>query len=344
MPDCAESKKEMNRRTFVAALGAAALPLPLAAQELAGDGVVAAVNERLVRVLLASGDAVAEPKQIDAWHFSWNGRTYRGGYAYVQLASGRRGLINAVSLDDYLYGVISRELSPEWPKATQEAQAIVARTYVLSKMRPEKTYDVLTTDSNQRYAGITSESTAGRAAVDATAGTIVAYHGAPAQTAFSACCGGRTADSKDVWGSALPYLKSFVDPNCAGTPEYRWEAQVPYDTVQQILDLPRAGTLHGVELKNMTPSGRPRSVVFEGSASSVEVPTGELRAAAGMKVVRSTFLRTVTASAGGLTISGNGSGHGVGMCQWGAQRMGGKGASASEIVAFYFPNTTLGRV
>lgn len=329
---------------FVTALGASIIPIPVAAQATGGDGVDGPVNERLVRVLLASGDALGEPKQIDAWHFAWNGRTYRGGYAYVPLGGGRRGLINALPLDDYLYGVISRELSPEWPRATQEAQAIVARTYVISKMQPDKMYDVVTTDSDQRYAGIPSESVEGRAAVDATAGTIVVYRGAPARTAFSACCGGRTADSQDVWGAALPYLKSFVDPNCAGTPDYRWQVQIPYDALQRTLDLSRAGTLQGVELKNVTASGRPRSVVFEGSASRVEVPTGTFRAAAGMTVVRSTFLRNVTAGPGGLTISGNGSGHGVGMCQWGARKMGDRGASGADIVAFYFPNTTLGRV
>jgi len=344
VPRRAETEKDMNRRTFVVALSASVVPLRAAAQATGGANVDGPVKEWLVRVLLASGDAIATPKQLDAWHFEWSGRTYRGGYAFVPLPGGRKGLINAVPLDDYLYGVISSELSPDWPKATLEAQAIVARTYVVSKMQPDKMYDVIATDSDQRYGAIASESVEGRAAVDSTAGTIVAYNGIPAHTAFSACCGGRTADPKDVWGSELPYLKSFVDPHCTGTPEYRWAAIVSYGTLQRTLDLARAGTLHGVELKNVTPSGRPRSIVFEGSASTVEVSTGAFRAAAGTTLVRSTFLRNVSAGPDGLTISGNGSGHGVGMCQWGARGMADKGAAARDIVAFYFPNTTLKRV
>jgi stage II sporulation protein D len=340
----AETESDMNRRTFVVALSAAVIPLRAAAQATGSAEIDGALQGRLVRVLLASGDTIATPKQLDAWHFEWTGRTYRGGYAFVPLPGGRKGLINLVPLDEYLHGVISSELSPDWPRATLEAQAIVARTYVVSKMQPDKMYDVIATDSDQRYGAIASESAEGRAAVDSTAGTIVAYNGGPASTAFSACCGGRTADPKDVWGSALPYLKSFVDPHCVGTPDYRWAAIVSYGAVQRALDLTRAGTLRAVELKNLTPSGRPRSIVFEGSASTVEVATGAFRVAAGTTLVRSTFLRNVSAGPDGLSISGNGSGHGVGMCQWGARRMADKGALAADIVAFYFPNTTLKRV
>lgn len=294
----------------------------------------------MVRVLLASGADIPPAHQLDAWHFAWNGRTYRGGFAMIPLGNGKPGLIDAVPLDAYLYGVVSREISAAWPPAALAAQAILARTYAMTKLRPDKQYDMVATESDQRYGGIESESVEARAAIDATAGTLVTYRGATARVAYGACCGGRTADPADVWNSSIPYLRSIVDPHCAGSPGYRWETRVACDSLAS-LDLERAGKLRSVEMLGMTRSGRPRQLAFSGSASTIEVGTDSFRAAAGMSVVRSTYLRSVAPSGDDLEIAGNGSGHGVGMCQWGARAMAAAGATAAEIIAFYFPTTKI---
>jgi stage II sporulation protein D len=318
-------------------MGASFITLPHLVRAAEGGG---SPENRLVRVLLASGDNIPAARQVDPSYFSWEGRTYRGGYAVIPLPAGKSGFVNVVSLESYLYGVVSREVSPAWPAAAQQAQAILSRTYATLKLHPEKQYDVVATSSDQRYGGVSGESAAGRAAVDETAGTIVTHGGSTAQVAFSACCGGRTADPADVWHSSIPYLRSIVDPHCAGTPEYRWEARVGYDTLRS-LDLERAGTLHSVELREMTRSGRPRELAFAGSVSTINVAADNFRSAAGLSIVRSTYLRSVVPGGGALTIAGNGSGHGVGMCQWGAREMAAAGASAEAIIAFYFPTTTL---
>jgi stage II sporulation protein D len=338
----------MKRRAFVAAAGAAALFAPRAARATGGLDVGEAQVQHTVRVLLASGDAFAPPSQLDAWHFAWNGRTYRGTFTFVTLDDGRRGLLNALPLDAYLPGVLGAEVSAGWPAAAQQAQAIVARTYALLKLRPGKIYDVTAGDADQRYGGIESESVEGRAAVDATLGTIVTYRGGAAHVAFSSCCGGRTADAVDVWRTPYPYLRSVDDPHCAESPEFRWEAFVPYDGLARALDLGRLGAPRAVELREIDGSGRPRTVAFSGSGPEVEIATRDLRSAAGPSVVRSTYLREVRLQTDGaqrmLAIDGNGRGHGVGLCQWGARGMATSGARADEIVAFYFAGTALGHV
>ena len=331
----------MNRSAFAASIGAALVALPRVARATGGLKVGGPVKEPVVRILLASGANIAPAKQLDEWYFSWSGRTYRGAFVLVPLPGNRSGLIDFAPLDSYLYGVVSAEVSPAWPSEAQRAQAILARTYVTTKLRPDKPYDVVATDSDQHYGGIQSESVEGRAAVDATAGKLVTYARAPAQVAYSSCCGGRTADPADVWRSSIPYLRSFVDPHCAGTPEYRWDARVSYDAVRHRLDLPRSGSLRAVELRQLGSSGRPRELAFTGSAATVDVETGAFRAAAGLSVVRSTFLRGVTPAGNELVVAGNGRGHGVGMCQWGARAMAAAGASAAEIIAFYFPKTSI---
>jgi stage II sporulation protein D len=323
-------------------MGAALVALPRVARATGGLEIGGPVKEPAVRILLASGANIPPPKQLDAWYFAWNGRTYRGGFAFVPLPTGRQGLIDVVPLDSYLYGVVSSEVSPAWPSEAQKAQAILARTYVTTKLRPDKPYDVVATDSDQHYGGIEGESVEGRAAVDTTAGRIVTYAKAPAHVFFSSCCGGRTADAADVWNESIPYLRSFADPHCAGTPDYRWEARIAYGSVQRRFDLARAGALRSVQLRDLRSSGRPKELAFAGSAATIGVETDAFRAAAGYAVVRSTFLRGVTPSGDDLVVAGNGFGHGVGMCQWGARAMAAAGASAADIIAFYFPKTALG--
>jgi stage II sporulation protein D len=338
----------MNRRAFTALAGSALVAFPLRARATGGLDIAGPSTNYAVRVLLAS-DAPASPTPLDAWHFAWDGRTYRGRYDLVALPDGRTGLLNTLPLDAYLAGVLGKEISASWAPEAQRAQAIASRTYAFGKLRPGKPYDVLASQSDQRYDGIESESVEGHAAVDATSGTIVVYAGAPAHVAYSACCGGRTADAGDVWNTPYPYLRSVVDPNCADTPGFAWNADVPAARLASALGarLSDAGTLRDVRVvAPPEPDARPEAVAFTGTRGSFETTPADLRAAIGPGIVRSTFVREASLTDGGrsLALAGTGRGHGVGMCQSGMRALGERGATASEILAFYFPGTTLGHV
>lgn len=335
----------MRRRAFLASASAALAALgPATANATGGLDVGEARTQHEMRVLLASG--TFEPiVPIDDWHFTWNGAGYRGSATNVTLSDGRAGLVNVLPLDAYLYGVVSREVSASWPRSAQESQAIVARTYALGRLRPAQTYDVVASESDQRYGGIAAETVEGRAAVDASAGTIVTYLGAPAHVAYGSCCGGHSADAANVWGTSLPYLRGVADPNCAGTPEYRWQLDLPDATLGSALGarFVAIGDVETVGLRDPDESGRPAGLVFSGSAGSFDIATRTFRETLGTNVVRSTLILAVAPRAGGLHVDGGGRGHGVGLCQWGSRILGGAGSSAAEIVRFYFPGTVLGR-
>lgn len=308
-----------------------------------GDEVAASHQ---VRVLLSRG-GYATPQTLDAWHFAWNGRTYRGAYGTVALADGRSALVNTLPLDAYLYGVLSKEVGASWAPSAQQAQAIVARTYALLKLRPEKAYDVTPGDADQNYGGIESETVEGRAAVDATAGVIVTYDGLPAHVTYSSCCGGRTADAGDVWDTPYPYLRSIVDPNCANAPNYAWQADVSVAVVEGALgkQLASCGPVRAVSLRADDPAARPRAIEFLGTSSTFEAPVARFRTSVSPTIVRSTYLRAAALAPDGKTISlsGTGRGHGVGLCQWGTRFLGQGGMSPEDIVAFYFPGIAFGR-
>jgi len=336
----------MDRRAFITLTGAALVGFPRVARATGGLDITAPESRHVVRVLLASG-AFEAPQPVDSWRFGWSGRTFRGTFDTVVLPDGRPGLVNTLPLDAYLYGVLSKEVAASWAPGAQQAQALVARTYALLKLRPERAYDVAAGQSDQIYGGIESETVEGRAAVDATAGTIVTFDGLPAHVAYSACCGGRTADAADVWKTPLPYLPSLPDPHCAGTPGFTWQVELPFGTVAGAFGarLADIGALRSVDLRVDDPAARPREIAFVGAASTFETTPAAFRTAVGPSLIRSAFVRQVAVEKGGasLALSGTGHGHGVGLCQWGARVMGSQGAAAADIVSFYLPGTALGR-
>ncbi len=343
-----EMSTPMERRAFITLMGAALVGFPRVARATGGLDIAAPESPHAIRVLLASG-AFEPPQHIDAWRFAWEGRTYRGAFATTLLADGRQALINTLPLDAYLYGVLSKEVSATWAPGAQQAQALVSRTYALLKIRPDRDYDVVASEGDQLYGGIESETIEGRAAVDATAGTVVTYAGAPARVAFSACCGGRTADAADVWNAAYPYLPSIADPHCTGTPGFAWQAAVSYGSVRSAFGrrIDAIGSLRSVDVRSDDPADRPSGIAFVGTSGAFETTPKAFRSALGPSVIRSAFVRTVALRGAGdgavLAIDGTGHGHGVGLCQWGARVMGEAGASAADIVAFYLPGTALGR-
>ncbi len=337
----------MDRRAFFALAGAL-VGLPRAARATGGLDVAGPEAEHTMRVLLASG-SFAPPQPLDAWHFAWSGRTYRGTFAIIALPGRRNGLLNTLPLDAYLYGVLSKEVSPSWAPGAQQAQAIVSRTYALGKLQPFKPFDIVAGESDQQYGGIESESVEGRAAVDATGGVILTYGDEPARVAYSSCCGGRTADAGDVWKTPYPYLISFVDPHCVGSPNFDWHVDLPMGILEGAFgaQLAAVGALRGVELNGaLDANDRPKSIAFLGATSTFATTPAAFRAAVGASVVRSTFVRAATLAAGAasLALRGTGHGHGVGLCQWGARFFASSGASAAAILALYFPGTRVAGV
>lgn len=336
----------MNRRAFAAMAAGALVGFPRAARATGGLDVAAPVSIASIRVLLATGRFVV-PQPIDAWHFAWDGRTYRGTFATIALEDGTPGLLNVLPLDAYLAGVINREVPGGWPDAAQRAQAIVARSYVLGRLRPAKPYDVSADESDQRYGGIDGETLAGKAAVDRTAGSLVCFRGALAHVAYSSCCGGRTAAAAQMWNTPFVYLPSIADPNCVGTPAYAWQATVTQRDVAHAFGDAFAdlGALRSAHVIGPSPQERPDGIVFVGNDATFSTTPKALRAAVGASQIRSTFVRDIVLDrSGNLAISGTGRGHGVGLCQWGAHEMALRGASENDVLAFYFPGTSVGTI
>jgi stage II sporulation protein D len=138
----------------------------------------------------------------------------------------------------------------------------------------------------------------------------------------------------------LAYLVSRACTNCRHAPHHAWTHETDAVVLAAALGVP--GPLREVRLGATSPSGRVQEVRATAADGTVHAWKGsEFRLLVGSRALRSTLF-TVTNSAAGWIFSGNGWGHGVGFCQWGAEALGRQGKSAEEILHFYFNEVTIG--
>jgi stage II sporulation protein D len=295
-------------------------------------------HAQALRVLLGRGAA----NTLSPQRFSFNGRTFRGSY----LRDDDGQIVNLVDLEEYLYSVVSREMPPAWPPDALQAQAVCARTYVLQRSDPRRSYDLVPSELDQRYDGLAGETATAIAAVDATAGMVMSFAGRFAQIAYSSCCGGHTESSADAWGNvAISYLGGVVCTWCIGSPNYRWNRSLAFDAIALALadSLPRQGRLQDLRVGSLDPSGRARAFELATDHGETIVSGSAFRRAVGTRVLPSLLVTNVLRSRDGAEaqLDGGGLGHGVGLCQWGARGMALAARSAAEILGWYFPGTDL---
>jgi SpoIID/LytB domain protein len=144
------------------------------------------------------------------------GAPYRGVAEVRVNSGGTLAGINELHMEQYLYGVVPRELPPTVydELEAQKAQAIAARTYAMRGMgkRSSDGYDLLPTTSDQVYGGYAAEHPLSSQAVDETAGLVATYNGQLIEALFFSTSGGATANNEDVYNSApVPYLRGVLD-------------------------------------------------------------------------------------------------------------------------------------
>lgn len=148
-------------------------------------------------------------------------------------------VVNVVLLDHYLYGVISREMSPSWHIDALKAQAVCARNYVTVHLNKhsDQGFDLCSGVHCQAYSGTKVESSNSYAPVDETTGQVLTYNGDLAELYYSASMGPTTEDVKNVWGNRVPYLIS-VDNRFEDTeniPNGKWNGTLTQDEATTIM-------------------------------------------------------------------------------------------------------------
>lgn len=137
-----------------------------------------------------------------------NGKAYRGKIEVFVNTRGTLTVVNVVSLEDYLLGVVPRELGLPSLEA-QKAQAVAARTYAIANRDGFATqgFDLLPTVWSQVYGGVSAENSMGTQAVQQTRGIVATYNGKPINALYTSTCGGRTENSGNIFEFDEPYLR-----------------------------------------------------------------------------------------------------------------------------------------
>jgi len=193
------------------------------------------------------------------------------------------GKVHRVALESYVRGVVAAEMSPQWPLAALEAQAVASRTYALTAHAGEGKFDVFADTRSQVYRGKAAETPATNRAVAATAGQIVTYAGRPAITYFFASSGGSTESIQNAWpGSAPePWLRGVPDPFDAG-PLHAWRTSLSFAAAAKDLRGLVRGDFRGIEVLKRGVSPRIVSANILGTKGSTPVSGNELAARFGL--------------------------------------------------------------
>jgi stage II sporulation protein D len=268
-----------------------------------------------------------------------DGRALPGSMRLIPRAGGL-DVVNEVPLEAYVASTVASETPAAWPQEALKAQAVVARSYALHERarRSDEAFDLEGSVISQRYAaGAISESA--RAATRSTAGEVLVFDGAPILAAFHSSSGGKTASAAEVWGEDITYLRSVSSPDDAA-PDYFWSYEIALSDLSAALR--EAGYAPGevdeVHVAERSRSGRVLAVRM----GALELSGRSMRELLGGRALRSAMFDARLEGARVLFL-GSGSGHGVGLCQWGASELARQGRSYRQILAHYYPGTNLRR-
>ncbi|HEX7010415.1 MAG TPA: SpoIID/LytB domain-containing protein, partial [Phycisphaeraceae bacterium] len=317
-----------------------------------------------LRVEAASGDGL----------LSIDGHRYPDAVVLAPQEQGDRfDVINHVPLERYLPGVLERELYGQWHPEAFVAQAVAARSYALfeRQLHAQRAYDLESTTASQVYRGAATNPKAVEA-VQRTRGMVLVHAGRIVPAFFSSCCGG----TGQAASAAFPRLASAVDipplrgARCGGwcqaSPNYRW-GPILRDTsmlAKRIAAWGRANRhpvaqlegLRDIRISELSGTGRPAAfVIIDRRGRRFTLPAESFRfacnyAGAGLPAVepaqqlKSSHVRVRLTGRTVRFEDGRGHGHGVGLCQWGAQGMAQQGYDGLAIVRFYYPGATIQRI
>ncbi len=263
-------------------------------------------------------------------------------------------------IEEYLYGVVAGEVPTSWPLEALRAQAVASRTfaYFEVKSRRNEEYDVHASTRSQVWRPSLAVEPQVRRAVDSTAGIVVTEKNALIKTFFHSECGGFTADARWVFTrTPILALSGVRCPRCSESANKPSTWTITYTRQEVMRRLREAGLLRVPgdirALQGLDAYGNPMGgslgrvvtieIVMAGAQGmTLRIPANEFRMAMGpdRKNVASTYMRISGGDESNITFSGQGWGHGVGLCQYGAAYAADKMRyNFLDIIALYYPGS-----
>jgi len=253
-----------------------------------GDKTLIMYNSKTTQMFFAAGAKDSGVPVVE-----YNKKNYRNGIGFRRTARSDLAVINYVNMNEYLYGVLPKEMSGTWPLEALKAQAVAARNYayVNRGKHGEHGFDICTTVDCQVFGGFEVEATLSNAAVDQTNGKYLLYEGKPVVCYFHSNSGGATESVEFVWSRGVPYLKSVSDPFSLEAPRTFWEKTYTMKEVENKLSAKGfdVGEVKRVYVKEYSSSGRALELVVEGVKDQVSLFKDRIRNVFGYFDLKSTL-------------------------------------------------------
>ena len=270
----------------------------------------------------------------------------------IQANEGHVLLTAAIPIEDYVAAVLAGESGDFRKDESLKAMAVVVRTYAthFRGQHASEGFDFCDTTHCQvpSWNGVSSRISA---AVDFTRGEILQFQGVAASTFYHQNCGGTLASSSEAWPSVTElYLRSHADPYCVAASPLKWESTISTADLDGALHASGLSSPAGwtaIEIVSRSESGRAQRLRLKGGTSPDSLISASsfrfaVNRALGWNKIRSD-LYDLRNDGDHILFSGRGSGHGVGLCQAGAEEMARQGKDYRQILDFYFPGTHLSK-
>ncbi len=230
-------------------------------------------------------------------------------------------VITIVPFNDYLAGVVSKEMPLSWPKEALKAQAVVARSYVLARMqeRQNKPFHVESDQMDQVF-NLTNSKKAYQAVLETENIFLTDGNQRILKAFYHSDCGGQTVPANLVWFGAID-SGTAVDSWCESKEKNKWQYLIPRSEV---------ATEDFLKFKKY------RKKIIEAAGISIQ----KLREKFGFDQIRNAPDQ-IEITGEDIIISGQGYGHGAGLCQHGTFEQAQLGRSFLDIIKHYYPKAII---
>jgi stage II sporulation protein D len=276
-------------------------------------------------------------------------KPYRG-HLIVKKTGNKISIINVLHIEDYLRGVLPREAGSDWDIEALKTQAIVSRTYSIANFNKhsnsDQGFDVCSTTHCQVYGGVEVEVDSCNKAILETQYEVLVYDGKLAQTVFHANCGGHTENPKYIWNWKYtpPYLKGLKCDYCHDSPHAKWESSIDEILIRKKLSDNNIEKIKNIKIKGKTSTGTAKELEILHSNGKFLINAYKFRLIIDAWQIKSHNFNSIKTDGNKFYFKGNGWGHKVGLCQWGAKNMAKKGKTYKQILNYYYPGTKVEKI
>lgn len=249
--------------------------------------------------------------------------------------------VRTASVEEYVSAVLVGECGVLQQPEALKAMAVAVRTFAAHERgrHSREGFDFCDTTHCQR-AQFDAGNLRTEKAARATYGELLWFEGQPAFTPYSMSCGGMSESGSALWPDVhASYLSIHSDPFCA---THEWGRHLAPHEIEGALrssGLDCPAQLRRVGVLSRTASGRAQQLRLEGQGNTV-LNASSFRFAIGRMLGWHLIRSDLYEMSGAVDVRGRGEGHGVGLCQRGAEEMGATGHSYREILAFYYPGSS----